>query len=162
MLNFSCLLLSLVLVLARAQTNESWGYVDVRPGAHIFWWSYRAFVADAATRPTVLWQQGGPGASGTGYGNFAEMGPLDWNLQPRNSTWLNAPVNLLFVDSPVGAGFSYVDDIKSDIPTTNAAIAADLVSVITAYMAATPAAQTAPFYVFSKCTRTRLLRGRRL
>ena len=33
--------------------------------------------------------QGGPGASGVGYGNFGELGPLDVNLNPRNTTWVN-------------------------------------------------------------------------
>ena len=60
-----------------AVPDESWGYVDVRPGAHSFWWLYGANVTDPATRPSqplILWLQGGPGASSTGYGNFAEMG----------------------------------------------------------------------------------------
>ena len=137
---------------ASAQTlpNETWGYVDVRTGAHIFWWFYRANAPDAEILPTVLWLQGGPGASSTGYGNFAEMGPLDWYLNARNSTWLNAPVNLLFVDSPVGAGYSYVDDPKTQLPTTNAAIGKDLVAVITAFMTALPSTAAAPFYVFTE------------
>ena len=88
-------------------------------------------------------------ASGTGYGNFAEMGPLDWNLAPRASTWINAPVNLLFVDSPVGAGYSYVDS-DALLPTNNTQIARDLVAVVTAFMAATPSAAAAPFYVFTE------------
>uniref|UniRef100_A0A803N6G8 Carboxypeptidase n=1 Tax=Chenopodium quinoa TaxID=63459 RepID=A0A803N6G8_CHEQI len=57
------------------------------------------------------------GASGTGIGNFEEVGPLDTNLKTRNSTWLKK-ADLLFVDNPVGTGFSYVEDkklvVKSD------------------------------------------------
>ena len=34
--------------------------------------------------------QGGPGASSTGFGNFEELGPLDVNLQPRNTTWVGS------------------------------------------------------------------------
>lgn len=78
------------------------------------------------------------------------MGPLDWFLNPRNSTWLNAPVNLLFVDSPVGAGYSYVDDPKTQIPTTNAEIGEDLVAVITAFMQALPTTASAPFYCMTE------------
>ncbi|VFQ82788.1 unnamed protein product [Cuscuta campestris] len=59
--------------------------------------------------PIILWLQGGPGASGVGIGNFLEIGPQDVNLRPRTSTWL-AKADLLFVDSPVGTGYSYVED----------------------------------------------------
>ncbi|KAI5322505.1 hypothetical protein L3X38_031577 [Prunus dulcis] len=69
--------------------SEEWGYVEVRPKAHMFWWLYRS--------PN----RGGPGASGVGIGNFEEIGPLDTNLNPRNSTWLQK-ADLLFVDNPVG------------------------------------------------------------
>jgi serine carboxypeptidase 1 len=36
------------------------------------------------------------GASGVGFGNFQEIGPLDVDLQPRNSTWLQK-ADLIFV-----------------------------------------------------------------
>lgn len=36
------------------------------------------------------------GASGTGIGNFQEVGPLDTSLKSRNSTWLKK-ADLLFV-----------------------------------------------------------------
>ena len=78
------------------------------------------------------------------------MGPLDWFLQPRASTWLNAPVSLLFVDSPVGAGYSYVDDTKTQLPTTNDQIAVDLVATLTSFFNETPTARTMPFYVFTE------------
>ena len=32
--------------------------------------------------------QGGPGGSGTGFGNFEEIGPLDDDLNPRKTTWV--------------------------------------------------------------------------
>lgn len=38
------------------------------------------------------------GASGVGYGNFMEIGPLDKDLKPRATTWL-AKADLLFVVS---------------------------------------------------------------
>ena len=33
--------------------------------------------------------QGGPGGSGVGFGNFGELGPLDTDLKPRNTTWVS-------------------------------------------------------------------------
>jgi serine carboxypeptidase 1 len=38
------------------------------------------------------------GASGVGLGNFLEVGPLDVDLKPRNSTWLHK-ADLIFVVS---------------------------------------------------------------
>lgn len=32
--------------------------------------------------------QGGPGGSSVGFGNFAEIGPLDVNLKNRSTTWV--------------------------------------------------------------------------
>lgn len=59
-------------------------------------------------RPWILWLQGGPGASGVGYGNMAEIGPYTapyW--LPRAHSWADV-ADLVFVDNPVGTGFSYV------------------------------------------------------
>lgn len=143
--------ITLAAVNGQAIPEEDWGYVEVRPGANTFWWLYGANTS-ASIRPTlplILWLQGGPGASSTGYGNFAEMGPLDWYLQPRASSWVNAPANLLFVDNPVGAGFSYVTNL-SLIPKTNAEIAADLVELAAAFFTKYASLQNTPFYVFTE------------
>ncbi|CAI9104943.1 OLC1v1003743C6 [Oldenlandia corymbosa var. corymbosa] len=101
--------------------SESWGYVQVRPKAHMFWLYYRSpnRVHDPTKPwPIILWLQGGPGASGVGLGNFEEVGPLDLSLKPRNSTWLQK-ADLLFVDYPVGTGYSFVEDeslfVKTDV-----------------------------------------------
>lgn len=40
-------------------------------------------------KPLVMWLQGGPGASSTGYGNFEELGPNDVNMNPRDYTWVS-------------------------------------------------------------------------
>jgi len=111
-----------------AEIHEAWGYVDVRPKAHMFWWFMKTPCGDADTRPIVIWLQGGPGGSGTGYGNFMEVGPQDNNLQPRNYTWLKE-ASLLFIDSPVGAGFSYVDEDDA-YTTTVYEVADDLVTAL--------------------------------
>lgn len=43
----------------------------------------------------LSWQ----GASGIGTGNFVEIGPLDTDMNPRNSTWLQK-ADLIFVVIP--------------------------------------------------------------
>ena len=38
------------------EKHEEWGYVTVRPGAHMFWWLYRS-PADWQNKPLVMWLQ---------------------------------------------------------------------------------------------------------
>ncbi|KAG5114632.1 hypothetical protein JHK82_037901 [Glycine max] len=102
----------LVTCMKNEDGSEEWGYVQVRPKAHLFWWLYRSpYRVENPSKPwpIILWLQGGPGSSGVGFGNFGEVGPLDANLKPRNFTWLRK-ADLLFVDNPVGTGYSYVED----------------------------------------------------
>jgi len=115
----------------------------------MFHWLYEANSSTPYDVPLIMWLQGGPGASGVGFGNFAETGPLDISLQPRATTWLNAPASLLYVDSPVGTGFSYVDSNKL-IPTNNSQIGADLVSLAVAFFAAHSEYKSTPFWVLTE------------
>jgi len=69
--------------------EQEFGYVDVRPGAHMFYWLYYTTAQEDWTqRPLVMWLQGGPGGSSTSFGNFAEIGPLTFDQEERNSTWV--------------------------------------------------------------------------
>lgn len=59
----------------------------VREGAHMFWWLHYTIadgVTDPTERPLILWLQGGPGSSSTGFGNFEILGPLDLSLNKRD------------------------------------------------------------------------------
>ncbi|XP_042442406.1 serine carboxypeptidase-like 51 [Zingiber officinale] len=134
-----------------ADGSEEWGYVQVRPKAHMFWWLYRsAQRTDAGPTPwpTVLWLQGGPGSSGVAMGNFEEVGPLDANLKPRKSTWLQK-ADLLFVDNPVGTGFSFVEDesllVKSDV-----AAATDLTTLLKKLYNGNEAWQKSPLFIVAE------------
>jgi len=56
----------------------------------------------------------------------------------------------LFVDNPVGTGFSYVDDDKY-FTTDVAGIAADMMGLLEAFfMKKSPQFQGVPFYIFSE------------
>ena len=78
--------------------DQEWGYITVREGAHMFWWLFHTTsdVQNSTEKPLVIWLQGGPGASSTGYGNFEELGPLDLFLQGRNHTWVYSYFAYLF------------------------------------------------------------------
>lgn len=130
------------------EPKQDWGYVTVRPDANMFWWLYYSTQQPFSSVPLVLWLQGGPGGSGTGFGNFEEIGPLDVNQNPRNTTWVSV-ANVLFIDNPVGTGYSYVT--SSSAYTTNVSqIADDLVTCITAFFNKLPQFQKIPFYIFSE------------
>ncbi|KAK1649521.1 hypothetical protein QYE76_067326 [Lolium multiflorum] len=122
--------------------SELWGYVEVRPKANLFWWYYKSpqrVSTPSKPWPTVLWLQGGPGASGVGIGNFLEIGPLDVGLNPRNSTWLQK-ADLIFVDNPVGVGYSYTED-PSLLVKTDWEAAADATALVKSLATQVPALQ---------------------
>nr|XP_008165780.1 retinoid-inducible serine carboxypeptidase isoform X1 [Chrysemys picta bellii] len=132
------------------EQKEAWGYVTVRSNAHMFWWLYYAnnSAKNFTELPLIMWLQGGPGASGCGFGNFEEIGPLDAELKPRNTTWLQA-ASLLFVDNPIGTGFSYTNDsdaFAKDLST----VSSDMLVLLKEFFRSMKEFQTIPFYIFSE------------
>ncbi|KAI6669446.1 hypothetical protein NL676_004331 [Syzygium grande] len=90
------------------------GYIPVDDtlGKALFYWFFEA-TSQPAAKPLLLWLNGGPGCSSVGYGEAQELGPFlvkegpgGPTLRFNNYTW-NKAANLLFLDSPVGVGFSY-------------------------------------------------------
>jgi len=129
-----------------AGLKQRWGFVEVRPQAQMFWWLYDS---PNKNKPLVMWLQGGPGGSSTGFGNFVEVGPWNLDLKPNEASWLNE-TNLWFVDNPVGTGYSYVESSSAyarDVET----IAADLVALsIQFFNKEAPEMKGSPFYVISE------------
>jgi serine carboxypeptidase 1 len=133
--------------------KEDSGYVTVRQDANMFWWLLYANssdnrLIDYRSYPLIIWLQGGPGGSSTGFGNFNEIGPLDVNLKERNTSWIRY-ANLLFIDNPVGTGYSYVSNSNA-YSKNNKQIAKDLVQLLKAFMQKLPDFQTIPLYIFSE------------
>ncbi|KAL6861904.1 hypothetical protein ACP4OV_017604 [Aristida adscensionis] len=98
------------------------GYVTVseQRGAALFYWFFEA-AQDPGSKPLVLWLNGGPGCSSIAYGLAEEVGPFHVNADGKgvhlNPYSWNKVANLLFLDSPVGVGYSYSntsDDIVSN------------------------------------------------
>lgn len=104
------------------------GYVTVNEthGRALFYWFFEA-TTTPDKKPLLLWLNGGPGCSSIGYGEAEELGPFFTQknkpeLKFNNFTW-NKAANLLFLESPVGVGFSYTNtssDIK-ELGDTNTA-----------------------------------------
>ncbi|XP_042517449.1 serine carboxypeptidase-like 26 isoform X3 [Macadamia integrifolia] len=88
------------------------GYITVHPGRALFYWFFEA-QSQPSKRPLLLWLNGGPGCSSIGYGAAVELGPFrvkrnGVGLEFNKYAW-NKEANLLFVESPVGVGFSYTN-----------------------------------------------------
>ncbi|KAG0558806.1 hypothetical protein KC19_10G056400 [Ceratodon purpureus] len=129
--------------------TEEWGYIDVRPGVHLFWWLYcKENVITSSNLPLIMWLQGGPGGSGVGFGNFKEVGPLTVDLKPRPSTWLNVG-HMLFVDFPVGTGFSYVENSTLFVREKNQATK-DLLVFLEKFFGSHKSLGEAPFFVIGE------------
>lgn len=88
------------------------GYFTVNKehNSNLFFWFFPAKI-DPDNAPVVLWLQGGPGASSL-FGLFTENGPYsitpDQQLVERKFSW-NVNHNLIYIDNPVGTGFSFTD-----------------------------------------------------
>lgn len=88
------------------------GHIEVTPehnGNMFFWHFQNKHIANK--QRTVIWLNGGPGCSSMD-GALMEIGPYrlkdDHTLVYNEGSW-NEFANIMFVDNPVGTGFSYVD-----------------------------------------------------
>lgn len=114
----------------------------------MFYWLYYTTATEQYTdRPLVIWLQGGPGASSM-YGNFEELGPLTLELEERNHTWVKH-YNVLFIDNPVGTGFSYVDE-PSLLTKSNAEIADDLLAFMKEFYKRNPEFTDTPLHIYAE------------
>ncbi|CAI9768790.1 unnamed protein product [Fraxinus pennsylvanica] len=89
------------------------GYVtvDQKKQRALFYYFVEAEV-DPASKPLVLWLNGGPGCSSLGVGAFSENGPFrpSGNVLVRNEYSWNREANILYLESPIGVGFSFSTD----------------------------------------------------
>ncbi|GAB2213466.1 hypothetical protein Drorol1_Dr00021511 [Drosera rotundifolia] len=89
------------------------GYVAVDSTKHkaLFYYFVEAEI-DPASKPLVLWLNGGPGCSSLGVGAFSENGPFrpKGQILVKNEHSWNREANMLYLETPVGVGFSYAAD----------------------------------------------------
>ncbi|KAL8154146.1 hypothetical protein V2J09_011906 [Rumex salicifolius] len=92
------------------------GYVNVdyRKQKALFYYFVEAEI-DPSSKPLVLWLNGGPGCSSLGVGAFSENGPFrpKGHFLVRNEYSWNREANMLYLETPVGVGFSYANDTSS-------------------------------------------------
>lgn len=85
------------------------GYADLSPTEHMWFWFFAART-DPDNAPLTIWMNGGPGSSSM-LGLFQEHGPClinnDSSTVRLNSQSWNENSNMLYIDQPIGVGFSY-------------------------------------------------------
>ncbi|KAG5556020.1 hypothetical protein RHGRI_006604 [Rhododendron griersonianum] len=82
--------------------------VDEKQYRALFYYFVEA-ETDPASKPLVLWLNGGPGCSSIGAGAFCEHGPFkpSGQILIKNGYSWNKEANMLYLESPAGVGFSY-------------------------------------------------------
>ncbi|KAG6854377.1 hypothetical protein C0991_007368 [Blastosporella zonata] len=89
------------------------GYIDIATNQSIWFWFF-ASRSSPDTAPLALWFNGGPGSSSM-IGLFQEHGPCRITNNSSSVTlnpysW-NNEANVLYIDQPVGVGFSHGDSL---------------------------------------------------
>lgn len=105
----------------------------------------------------VFWTNGGPGCSGL-LGFLAEMGPWRPHREPETGvislkenpfSW-NHHANMVFLEQPVGVGFSYLDGSLSDLDFGDVLAAIDNTRVVRKFFEKFPARKNNDFYLASE------------
>ncbi|GKU98046.1 hypothetical protein SLEP1_g11100 [Rubroshorea leprosula] len=135
------------------------GYLSINPSSSsaIFYTFYEAQnpISPLTETPILIWLQGGPGCSSM-IGNFFELGP--WrvvsshsqnvehlSVEPNSGSW-NRIFGLLFLDSPIGTGFS-IASTPQEIPRDQYAVAAHLFAAIKGFISLDPLFKNRPIYI---------------
>eukprot|EP00743_Colponemidia_sp_Colp-15_P002093 GILK01002270.1.p1 GENE.GILK01002270.1~~GILK01002270.1.p1 ORF type:complete len:475 (-),score=74.65 GILK01002270.1:187-1569(-) len=128
------------------------GYLTVNRtvGANLFYWFIES-ERDPANDPLVLWLNGGPGSSSL-IGLFYETGPyrIDEHvrLQQNLHSWTKM-ANMLYIDQPVGTGFSYVEK-EEGYAVNEAMVVQHLYTALQQFFTLYPSLRRLPFYTFGE------------
>ncbi|KAK8516745.1 hypothetical protein V6N13_080846 [Hibiscus sabdariffa] len=135
------------------------GYLPVNPASNsaIFYSFYEAQTPTSTLprTPLLIWLQGGPGCSSM-TGNFFELGPWrvvsslrqnveQLSLEPNPGSW-NRLFGLLFLDNPIGTGFSIASS-PQEIPRDQISVAKHLFVAITRFISLDPLFKNRPVYI---------------
>jgi cathepsin A (carboxypeptidase C) len=147
-----CLSICLALLLISAQSsddlfqgeNQETGFIPVNNGNQLFYWLFRSR-SNPTTDPLVIWLTGGPGCSGE-LSLFYENGPFhiqeDLTLIKNENSWNNI-ANMVWIDQPVGTGFS--DSSTYDSNSTQ--FSSDFYVFLTGFLSQYPEFNKRPLYL---------------
>ncbi|CAG9767349.1 unnamed protein product [Ceutorhynchus assimilis] len=126
--------------------NSYAGYltVDEKTNSNLFFWFFPS-TNNYAKDPVLLWLQGGPGYSSL-FGLFHENGPFivkNDTVSLRKYSW-NKFSSVLYIDQPVGTGFSFTD---GDYVTNQTQVGDHLYTALIQFFTLFSELQKLPFYV---------------
>lgn len=125
------------------------GYFDLTTGnKHYFYWFFESR-NDPAHDPIILWMTGGPGCSST-VALFTENGPCTVNQLGTKTiqnpySW-NSNASVIYIDQPVGTGFSY----GTGLDDTEAGVSRDMYDFLQQFFQAHTEYQTQKFFIFGE------------
>ena len=127
--------------------NQKSGLVDLPTGDDMFYWLFRSR-RDIANDALVMWLTGGPGCSSE-MAVFFENGAFtindDMSLKNNAYSW-NAVSNIVFVDNPIGTGFSDSEGV-THLDRTEEEIAANMYIFLQGFLEQNPEFKGRNFYI---------------
>ena len=132
--------------------NQFSGYLNLEgTQKFIHYWLVEAENVAPESAPLVFWTNGGPGCSGL-LGFMTEQGPFrpdaDGNIKPNAYAW-NQIANMVFLEQPVGVGFSY-SNVKDDYRIGDKQAAQDNLATILAFFDKFPHFNHTELYITSE------------
>ncbi|KAL2470239.1 Serine carboxypeptidase-like 33 [Abeliophyllum distichum] len=128
------------------------GYITVNEahGRALFYWFFEAQF-EPTKKPLLLWLNGGPGCSSIGYGAAVELGPLvvskkGTGLDFNEHSWIKE-ANLLFVESPIGVGFSYSNTSSDYTKLDDGFVAEDAYNFVVNWLKRFPQFKSHKFFI---------------
>ena len=123
------------------------GYLHGSNSSRLFYMYVEAEEVAPADAPMALWLNGGPGCSSFD-GFWEELGPFsvknNGKLELRPYRW-NRLANMLFIESPVGVGFSY--NIDKDYINNDDRTAVENSEALNHFFSLFPDRKTKPFFL---------------
>lgn len=131
----------------RIQSYAGFFTVNKTYDSNQFFWYFPAMIPNKKDAPVIVWLQGGPGATSL-YGLFTENGPLrvrNNKFERRKYNWALSH-HIIYIDNPVGTGFSFTKDPKGYCTDQNR-VGEELYSTMIQFFQLFPELQSNKFFV---------------